>query len=808
MPILFRSLIVVSALALSACDSAEERAEKHFQSGLELLNSGDTKRALVEFRNVFALNNAHTDARLAYARTARTLGNISESYTNFLSVSERDPKNMEARLALTEMAIVAQNWDEAERHGAALIEAESSVDGSEIALLALKFRQAVLAEDPVAARNVTREAEALLESNPDNEILYRILIEGYMAENEVDKALKITDLAISNASDDPLFYRVKGSLLSQKQDPELLENHLRETITKFPDDAESKSFLVRLLARQGDMAGAQDFLRSEIEGAEDPISAHVTLIAFIQQSEGSDRALEEIEVALPLYEDNRVVQALKAGLLFDSGKESEAISLLQSVVDGSEPGNDTDRYMVTLARMLVSTGNETGARQLVGTVLDRDPTQIEALKMSAAWLIESDKADDAISTLRQALDQAPEDSEAMTLMARAHERNGNAQLAQDLLALAVEASGNAPGETLRFASVLVEQERFQAAESALINALRVAPGNEPLLNLLGQVYLNTEDWARAGQVVDTLKRNPSESAQAAGDQLRLQIISRVEGRDKGIAFLEEMIEDENSSSAAKISLIRARLSQDRSDDALALAKELVAEFPDSTDAKQVLANTQFAIGDVEAAEDILRQVAESSGNGGDVLQYARVLGALGKSDEAEQAIENGLKASPESADLLWAKASFLERANDIDGAIEIYERIYQADSSSQIVANNLASLLATYRDDEASLDRAFSVARRLRNTEVPPFQDTYGWILFRRGETEEALTYLEPAANVLSTDPIVQYHLGRIYEKLGRKDDAIRQYEAAIEIAGEDDPRQQISDASSRKSELSQSVQE
>ncbi|MDA8586158.1 tetratricopeptide repeat protein [Rhodobacteraceae bacterium] len=808
MAISFRSFLVLAVLALSACDSAEERAEKHFQSGLELLNSGDPRRALVEFRNVFALDQTHSEARLAYARTARILGNVSESYSNFLNVTENAPQNMEARLALTEMAIVAQNWDEAERHGAVLIDAQPAIEGSEIPLLALEFREAVVEADQTRIREATRRAETLAEAHPENQILHRILIEGYTADNELDKALSVTDRAIAAAPDNELFYRVKGTILARKQDPELLENHLRETIAKFPNDDESKSFLVRLLANVGDLQGAQDFLRSEIAIAENKVSAHVTLIAFIQQADGSEAALAEVEAALPLYEDSNVLKALQAGLLFDQGSQDEAVTILQGVVENSEPSTDTDSYRVTLARMLVSTGNEVGARQLVSTVLERDPNQVEALKMTAAWLIESDEADKAVATLRQALDQEPEDAEAMTLMARAHERNGNSQLAQDLLALAVDASGNAPGESLRFANLLVEQERYAAAETVLINALRANSGNQELLRVLGDLYLQTEDWPRAEQVVATLKRNTSETAQLAGDQLQLQIISRVEGRDQGIAFLEEMIATEDDNSAAKIALIRARLADGNSDRALTLANELVAEFPDNPRAKQVLASTLFATGDAEAAEDTLREVAQSTGVGSDVLQYARVLGAQGKADEARQAIENGLKSAPESPDLLWAKASYLEQSNDIDGAIDIYEQLYATSSSSQIIANNLASLLATYRDDQESLDRAFTVARRLRGTEVPPFQDTYGWILFRLGNVEEALTYLEPAAQRLENDPIVQYHLGRAYQDLGRNDEAIKQYDAAIDIAGEDDPRGQISDAGTRKSELSQAVQE
>ena len=802
MAISFRSILLIAVLSLAACDSAEERAEKHFQSGMELLEAGDPQRALVEFRNVFTLNKNHKEARLAYARTARALGNIPESYSNFLRISERDPSNMEARLALTEMAIVTQNWEEAERHGEVLLAAETPVEGSEIPGLALEFRKAVLGKDAPKVRELTRKAEALAADQPDNEILHRVLIEGYMAEGEIDKAIEITDRALAKSPDNGLFYRVKGMLLSQKDDPRLLEDHLRATIARFPEDEETKGLLVRLLAQEGDITGAKEFLRGEIEGADDKLAAHITLIAFIQGTEGPAAALAEVEAALPQYENANDLKALQAGLMFDEGQQQEAIAVLQGVVDGAAPGPDTDRYKVTLARMLVVTGNEVGARKLVGEVLESDPTQVEALKMRAVWLIAADEADEAISTLRTALDQEPEDAQAMTLMAQAHDRNGNAQLAQDLLALAVDASGNGPAETLRFANRLVEQDRLSTAEDVLIKSLRVNPGNRQLLELLGQVYLRNEDWPRAEQVDGALKRLPDERSQTAADELRLQIISRVEGQDQGIALLEELAAAEDGGGAAKVALIRARLGQDKPEEALALAEELAAEFPDNPRARQVLGNTQFAIGDFEAAEATLSAVAKETGQGADILQFARVLGAQGKIEEAEAAIDEGLVAAPENADLLWAKASYLERDNDIDGAIGIYEQLYEKNSASPIIANNLASLLATYRNDDESLERAYTVARRLRGTDVPPFQDTYGWIQFRRGEAEEAVTYLEPAAQALNNDPIVQYHLGRAYEELGQAEKAIAQYEATLTLAGDDDPREQIVDAAKRRDAL------
>ncbi len=112
------------------------------------------------------------------------------------------------------------------------------------------------------------------------------------------------------------------------------------------------------------------------------------------------------------------------------------------------------------------------------------------------------------------------------------------------------------------------------------------------------------------------------------------------------------------------------------------------------------------------------------------------------------------------------------------------EAMYAKDSGNVIIANNLASMITTYRDDPASLERAAAVARRLRDTDVPAFQDTYGWIEFRRGNPDEALKYLEPAATGLPGDMMVQYRLGLVYAALGRRDDAIRQLELAVSVAG------------------------
>lgn len=162
-------------------------------------------------------------------------------------------------------------------------------------------------------------------------------------------------------------------------------------------------------------------------------------------------------------------------------------------------------------------------------------------------------------------------------------------------------------------------------------------------------------------------------------------------------------------------------------------------------------------------------------------------------------MNEGLSANPDASELLWVKATELERDGDIDGAIAIYEDLYAKNPNSVVLANNLASLLSSYREDDPdSIARAGVVAARLKGVKQPAFQDTWGWIALLQGKVDDAVEHLEPAALGLPNDALVQYHLGRAYEAAERPDKARTQYERAIKLAGDTDTRRQIEDARAR----------
>lgn len=798
------ALIVLTCLALAGCKSDAERADEYFQSGLELLEAGDVDRAIVEFRNVFALEENHFEARMAMGNMHIEQGNLGAAYGQFLRVAEQYPDAFEARRTLAELAFVDGSWDEFARHGGAVVDMRPEDVRVRVIDLGLQYREAVLAEDSPARQALIAPAEAILSDLPDSQILNNLLLDSYMRDNKLNDALVRMDVLIAQKPENRQLYTRRLALLAQMQDADGLETQLREMVELFPGDNEIQSMVLRFYISQQRLDEAEAFLREISDPADEDPGLFLSLINFVAQTGGQDAARVEIERAIEVNPNPNRFRGMLALMNFQAGEQEQAIADMEMILADADPALDeTQEIKIILARMLVGTGNQVGARRLVEEVLSQNASNVEALKMQASWQLQADEVDEAIANLRIALDTAPEDVQVMNLMYEAYARLGNSDLAREYLAQAVQASGNAPEPSLRYARLLIEEERYLPAEDVLLPALRQASGNIELLDILGQLYLRMEDIPRATQVIETLKRVNTEQARTVANGLQAQVLNRQGGTEEALAYLESLASGEDAGLRERLALLRARLQVGKTDEALTMAQELAAQNPDDITFKQVLAGAQAANGDLTGAEVSLREVTAAAPAQAEQawLQLARIAARQGDVAKADAIVDEAIEATGRSANIMWAKAGMLEREADIDGAIAIYEELYAQNSSSLVVANNLASLLSTYRDDPESLERAWVVGRRLQGTDNPALQDTYGWLLFRRGQFEEALPYLESAAAALE-DPIVEAHLGFAYVALERNEEALVQMQKAVDMAGPADTRARIQEARSEITRL------
>lgn len=785
------AVCVMCLTLLAACESDEQKAEKYYQSGLALLEEGDVERALIEFRNVFNLNGFHKEARQVYADTVLEQGNTQEAYGQYLRLIEQYPDTVEVRQTLAELSMKSGDWLEVERHGMAASELAPDDPRSRALAATLAYRAAVLDEDPEAEAAAVADARAVLEDMPTSITALRIVIDALVRSRTPTAALPELDRALAVEPDSLEFRVIKFQVLARNNDAEEAEAALVEMYGLFPDNDEVRDTLLQWYLSRRDFDPVEELLRELAGPLDGPASGHVTVVQFLKSARGPEVAEAELDALIAANTGTPTAElytAMQASLAFEAGRRDEAITTLQEIVADAEASDQTRRIKNILARMLLDTDNPVGARALIEEVLVEDTSNVAALKLRAAFLTAEDKPDDAITDLRNALNQSPRDPEILTLMAEAHERAGSSELAGERLALAVDVSNSGPAESLRYVQFLRRNGREEAAESVLQEARRANPTNLRILEALADYWLDAEDWNNIGGLLATLEQINTEPSMALAVRARTAMLLAQDRTEDVLALLRDQMATGGDQDGAAVSIVMAQVRGGQAAEARAYLDGALAEDPTSFELRMLDAALHQLADDTEAAEATLRSViADVPGTAPPVRMLYALLQRQDRTDEARSVLDAGLEAQPDSAVLLWIKAEVLEKTGDIDGAIAIYERMYEVNSSNMIVANNLASLIATHRDDAESLERAYAVARRLRGQELPAFQDTFGWIEARRGNHEAALPYLESAAVGLPDDPLVQYHLGMTYVALERTDEARAALTRALEIAADSD---------------------
>ncbi|MGB0661709.1 MAG: tetratricopeptide repeat protein [Mangrovicoccus sp.] len=785
--------LLFSLVALAGCESVEKKAERKYETAQRLLAEDEPEKALIELRGIFLIDGEHEGARQLYAEINLAQGDIEKALQHFLLLSDQHPDNLEAWVNLAEVAVKIGDLDGSSNFIENAVGVDPEDSRVKALVLANRYFEAVQPNSDTAdeIENIVSDINDHLKESPDYLISRMILIDDQIRENDYFGALAEIEDALVLAPKELSLHQTKLQLLERLDDKDGVSSQLKEMITLFPERPEFAATLVKWYLANGQVDAAEDFLRETVATSGEEIEPRVTLIRFLLQIRGPEAALEQLDVFVDEGLDDAFFKMLRASTIFDMGNRDEAITQLRTLLE-TQDASDTSRDMkVTLAKMLSATNQIEEAKTLIGQVLEEDNRHVEALKLQANWLIEEDLVRDAVLSLRTALDQSPTDADLMTLMAKAHEREGNRVLMGESLGRAVEMSQSGAEESLRYARYLMLEEKYRAAENVVIDALRRNSSDLRLLRALSEVYVALADWPRTEQIVQALRRSGSEDALNLANALEATLLQQMQRTDESIELLRNMLESDSTNVNAVAGIIRTHLANGQVEAARTFMDEILASDPEDSGVRFLNAALLTAEGDLEAAETEYKKLVSEYPEQ-EILwrAYVAMLASSNRSDAAQEVLQQAMSNLPDSPTLLWIDAGFKEADGDIQGAIEIYTKLYEKQSDSTVIANNLASLITSYSEDQADLERAFVIARRLRGTRIPAFQDTYGWITYRMGNPKEALEYLEPAARALPNDPIVRRHLGYVFAALDRNEDAISELQAALALwDGKENPQ-------------------
>lgn len=771
--------ILFAALALSACDSAEERLGKHYERGMALMEAGSPEKAVLEFRNALKLDENHAPSRYQIAQLYEADGELRAAASNYRLVTELQPDFVEARVRLARLLSNGGAAEEAARHAERAL--ELAPDNPEALSVAATTRYRMNDRE-----GALEAAEAALAADPSlvgaNVVVATTLIDDGAYERARDRLA-----ALSAERPDEIIYRLLTiRALEGLGDEEGIIGELQTLAELQPEELAYRETLARLYMRRGDLESAEAELRALTEIDTGNVDRVLDITRFLIATDRREEGRATLEAALAADDNRRRAHTLGMALVeFDlvDGDTAAARERLQGLVETSRP-IDADAARLMLAEMALNDDQREEAEELVRTVLDRDSDNVAALAMRASFKIDEYDIEGALSDLRTATNRAPDNPQLHMLIARAHERGGDSALAADAVATAARISQMAPPYALAYVRNLRAAGDIDGAQTVLIDALGRAPDDQDLLVAMGEVQIEREDWLGVEETAERLAAVDGTGTLA--NRLRVAALTRRGRLSDAITLLEGLASSRASQDSGQIStqLALSHIRAGDTESARRVIEQRLASNPDDLTALLLRAELQLRDNDVEAAEASLRTMIERRPDrAAGYIALARLRGGLGDLDAVEATLQQGTIEAEDPAEAHFMLAQFYEQQGDIDAAIAQYDALYVINPDSVVVANNLASLLSDHRrDNPEALGRAARIAQRLRDAKLPAFKDTYGWITYLNGDPEAALPYLEEAAIGLPNNPVVRYHLGRVQAELGQAAEGRTNLEAALAI--------------------------
>ena len=373
------------------------------------------------------------------------------------------------------------------------------------------------------------------------------------------------------------------------------------------------------------------------------------------------------------------------------------------------------------------------------------------------------------------------------------------------------------------ASLYLRANDLDSAVWAYESLARTGLGDYRVWNQLGRLYTEKGETNKA---LDAYRKslefdNSPENLSAVVSLA--DIYQKTNRSDSAASLLEDVVKTDTANTVMLNWLVSHFTEDGKFDRALPYAIDLVAEQPDNVAQKRRLGMIYFYVDSLDRADTIFSGLV-SAGDTYDLDHHFLGLIAVRRGNQ-ERARDEFLKVT-EMADTLasgWANLGlayrklkqpdkeietyrtglsrvrsddegrvelmFLlggaqEQNGYTDDAIETFEKLLKLSPDYHPALNYLGYMLA---DKNERLDYALKLISKAvdLSPENAAYLDSYGWIYYRLGKFDKAVSYLNRAA-ALDSDPVIFDHLGDAYRAVGKADRAREWWQKALDLKPDD----------------------
>jgi len=593
--------------------------------------------------------------------------------------------------------------------------------------------------------NAKTDLFRVLGREPTNLEALVMLSEAVQSKPDVDEALRRLKSVEPAFKDKAPFQLAFGMLYLKSNDLVTAESSFRAALAKNPDYADAHFGLGEVFLKKNDKKQAeQEYLSAAGIASKNP-TAQMKLSDFYAKSGNKPEAKRIATELTTKFPDYIPIYERLAGMAFEEKKYEEMT-------------------------------------RLINIILAKSPSDPNGLLLRGQMSMAQNKPADALKDLLEVQNQRPGIPQVLYLIGAAQMATGDPENAALRLREAVSADPDLVDAAVRLASLDIAKGSFQSAVDSLESIFSTRPKTPLIHYLLGQAYLGKGDAAMAAtsfqKVLDVNPEDP-------GGLYMMGLALRAGGKtEEAKDFFEHAIKLSPNMVEAIVEIALIDVTDKKPQVAVERVRKQLEISQPSAKLYQLLGELYGIMGAFDKAEAAFTKgIAVDPSLAVLYTELAKLYSTNKKYDRGIQEIEKALKLEPKDPKLYMLYGNLYQKKGDLPKARDAYEKVLELDTNSANAVNNLAYLYSEQLNDA---DKALKLAQRANQLapDDPHISDTLGWILYKQGNPEWALPYMQQSASKLPQNAEIQYHIGMILYKLGNADAA----KAALNLALQLDP--------------------
>ena len=613
---------------------------------------------------------------------------------------------------------------------------------------------------PLRAAAFLKKASELDPKNAQNRIR---LARCYLAVGQFAQAKNEALKVLEQVPDNGDAIAVLAEAARSKEDIETAEEQLEKFPTK--NNVSFQLALANLFLNKGNATAAGDAVRQALTIDPKSSAAHMAMADLYLLKKDQKQAGEEFKKAAELAPVRSMERLKYAAWMSAAGdtKETRRISTeMTRLAPDYLPG------WTLLAEVAFKDKKYDEALSLLENVFSRDPQNVDGHRLESELLLAKGDTKKAVEVLERLDRNYPGTPLIKYQLARAYLKNNNMNQAKVVLDQAISTNPNYADAILLLAETNLRSGHSEAVIEPLTRLLKRNPELRRAALLLAAAYGSLDRFDDAAVVIGEQARLAPEDPQA---QMALGLTLRQARRnDEARQAFEKVAELAPDNLWPIDQLVELDLSDKHFDAARQRIRRQFQKTPDAPAAHFFEGKILAAERKWDSAEAELQKTLQLDSNFSSAYDLlVQTYLAANKLPQAVTQLRAELSKNPNNASAVMTLALVYERMQDYPKARDAYEKLLSINPDLVPALNNLAYLYTERLND---LNKAYDLARKARDLQGQDASvgDTLGWVLYKRGDYQQALTILQESAEKAPENPEIQFHLGMTAYMMGQTD--------------------------------------